>query len=80
MKTTIFKTRKFNGGTYVFELHTPDYVGEKGCLGVEITPYITVTTPCNDFGYEDTFIYNHMRKNGHYSWRSHPNWITKKLI
>ena len=80
MKTTVFKTRKFNGEVYTFNLHTPSFDGEKGYLGIELTPYITVDTPENAFGYTDTFIYSHKHKNGGYSWRNHPNWITKKII
>lgn len=80
MKTTIFKTRKLGGGTYKFNLHMPSYDGEKGVLGVEITPYITVTTPENSFGYTDTFFYSHKENSGYYSWRKHPRWITKKII
>lgn len=80
MKTTIFKTRKFDGETYKFNLHMPSYDGEKGVLGVEITPYITVTTPENSFGYTDTFFYSHKKNSGYYSWRYHPRWITKKII
>ena len=80
MTKTVFKTRKFNKETYTFYLHTPDYAGEKGCLGVEISPYITVETPENSFGYSDTFFYMHKNKSGYYAWRNHLPWITKKII
>lgn len=80
MKKTIFKTRKFNGEKYTFYLHTPEYEGETGCAGVEITPYITVETPENSFGYSDTFFYHHIHKSGYYAYRYHAPWITKKII
>ena len=80
MKTTVFKTRKFDGETYTFYLHTPEFKGEKGCIGIELQPYITVETPENCFGYTDTFFYDHNRKSGYYSWRQHPRWITNKII
>ena len=80
MQTTLFKTRKFDGGAYEFYLHEPSFEGEKGVIGIELTPYITVKTPENSFGYTDTFFYNHRENSGYYSWRYHPHWITKKLI
>ena len=76
MKTTIFKTRKLDGGTYKFNLHMPSYDGEKGVLGVEITPYITVTTPENSFGYTDTFFYSHKERR---TSRSYPDTKVYKL-
>lgn len=80
MKTTVFKTRKFDGQTYEFELNLPEYDGEKGILGIEITPYITVRTPKNCFGYPDCFFYRHKTNSGYYAHRSHPHWITNKII
>ena len=80
MKTTLVKTRKFAKEEYRFYLNTPEYSGEKGVCGIEITPYITVKTPENDFGYDDTFIYSHMHKSGHYLNRGHVRWITNKII
>lgn len=80
MNKTVFKTRKFAGEKYTFILHTPEYEGEKGCLGLELMPYITVETPENSFGYIDVFFYDNTNTSGHYANRSHPAWITKKII
>ena len=59
MKTTHLCTRKYNKETYVFYLNEPSYAGARGCCGVEITPYISVVTPENGFGYTDTILLNH---------------------
>lgn len=80
MKTTLVKTRKFAKEEYRFYLNTPEYSGEKGVCGIEITPYITVETPENDFGYEDTFFYNSTENNGHFQWRHHTPWIKRAII
>lgn len=80
MKKTIFKTRKFNGEKYTFYLHTPEYEGEKGCLGLELMPYITVETPENSFGYIDIFFYNGANQSGYFAHRHHPNWIKNQII
>lgn len=80
MKEITVATRKYLGETYTFILNIPSYDGETGCLGIEINPYITVETPENCFGYADYFHYDRLYKTGHYSWRYHPAWITKKII
>lgn len=59
MFTTLICTRKYNKEEYKFYLHEPSYVGEKGCCGVEITPYISVETPDNGLGYTDTVLMNY---------------------
>ena len=56
MLTTKIYTRKFNKETYTFYLNEPSYAGEKGCCGIELVPYISVTTPENGFGYTDTIL------------------------
>jgi len=76
----LFKTRKFEDETYKFYMHLPEYDGEKGICGIEITPYITVDTPENAFGYEDTFFYNEQTKSGYFADRCHPAWIKRKII
>lgn len=58
MKTTLIKTRKINNEEYNFFLNSPDYTGEVGVLGIELTPYISVKTPVNCFGYDDTILLN----------------------
>ena len=75
-----FATRKYQKELYTFVLNLPSFEGEKGCCNVEISPYITVDTPENWCGYNDTFMYNSITKNGYYLHRVHPNWITKKII
>ena len=57
MKTTLICTRKFNKEEYKFYLNEPEYVGERGVCGIEITPYLSVTTPENCFGYTDTILF-----------------------
>lgn len=46
-------TRKHARETYKFFVCKPEYEGEKGILGIEITPYVEVETPENCFGYPD---------------------------
>ena len=58
MKTTLVCTRKYNKEEYKFFLNEPEYVGEKGCCGIEIEPYIHVETPENSFGYTDTVLFD----------------------
>lgn len=58
MKTELLISRKYNGENYNFYLNSPDFAGEVGILGIEITPYISVTTPENCFGYNDTVLLN----------------------
>ena len=57
MKTTLIKTRRFNKESYSFYLNEPAYRGEKGPLGIELTPYVSVKTPENCFGYADTVLF-----------------------
>ena len=77
MKTTLVCTRRYNKEDYKFYLHEPDYVGEKGICGIEVTPYVSVETPENGFGYSDTVLMN----NGQaYTIRRYlPFWILKKI-
>ena len=49
-------------------------------LTPELMPYITVETPENSFGYIDVFFYDNTNISGHYANRSHPAWITKKIV
>lgn len=56
MTTTLLFTRKFNKEEYKFFINEPEYVGEKGVLGMEIAPYVHVETPNNGFGYADTVL------------------------
>lgn len=59
MITTLICTRKYNKGEYKFFLNEPSYVGEKGVCGIELEPYVSVSTPENCFGYSDTVLLNH---------------------
>ena len=59
MNTTLLFTRKYNKEVYSYYLNAPSYAGETGILGIEITPYISVVTPANCFGYTDTVLLNH---------------------
>ena len=52
-------TRKYNGETYTFKLNKPEYIGETGVCGIELTPYISVETPDNGLGYTDTVLFNY---------------------
>jgi len=56
MFTTLVCTRKYNKEKYKFFLNEPEYVGEKGCCGIELKPYVHVETPENGFGYADTIL------------------------
>ena len=77
MKTTLVCTRKYNKEEYKFYLHEPDYVGEKGVCGIEITPYVSVETPENCFGYSDTVL---MSNDKAYTLNRYlPLWILKKI-
>lgn len=80
MKSINIATRKYNKESYNFILNLPSYEGEKGVCGIEIKPYITVESPENCLGYEDTFIYNNTEKNGYFLHRYHPQWIINKII
>ena len=77
MFTTLICTRKYNKEEYKFYLHEPSYVGEKGCCGVEIAPYIHVETPENCFGYSDTVLLND--NNAYTLHRYLQPWILKKI-
>jgi len=77
MKTTLIYTRKYNKEEYKFYLNEPDYVGEKGILGIEIQPYISVTTPENCFGYSDTVLMGNDKAYTLYRYLA--PWILKKI-
>lgn len=77
MKTTLVCTRKYNKEEYKFYLNKPDYVGEKGICGIEITPYVSVETPENAFGYSDTVLMSHGKAYTLHSYL--PLWILKKI-
>lgn len=77
MKTTLVCTRKYDKEEYKFYLNEPDYAGEKGCCGIEITPYVSVETPENGFGYTDTVLMQHGEAYSLY--RYLPKWILKKI-
>lgn len=77
MKTTLVCTRKYNKEDYKFYLHEPDYVGEKGICGIEVTPYVSVETPENGFGYSDTVLMNNGQ--AYTIHRYLPFWILKKI-
>ncbi len=62
MKTTLHSTRKYAGEEYKFFINEPEYAGEIGICGIEITPYIHVETPENDFGYADTVLMDMVSK------------------
>ena len=79
MKIAIETTRKYEGEEYLFTLKVPEYEGETGVLGVECEDIFYIDSPKNSFGYPDTYIYNPKDKKGHWSWRSHPVWITRKI-
>lgn len=72
-KITLF-TRKYNKKTYTFILNKP-HPGELGLLGLPIKPYISIKTPENSLGYNDTILFN----NGapYTLYRYTPKWILK---
>lgn len=77
MITTLKCTRKFNGEEYKFFINKPEYVGEKGVCGIELTPYVSVETPENCFGYPDTILlYDGTAYTLH---RYLPKWILKRV-
>lgn len=77
MKTTLVCIRKYNKEEYKFYLNEPEHVGEKGILGIEIQPYVSVETPENSFGYTDTVL---MNNNKAYTLHRYlPLWILKKI-
>lgn len=77
MKTTLVCTRKYNKGEYKFFLNEPEYIGEKGCCGIEIEPYVSVETPENGFGYSDSVLMSHGK--AYTLCRYLPPWILKKI-
>lgn len=85
MKTTYKFSRKYDGEEYKFFLNEPEYPGEKGVCGIEITPYVSVKTPENCFGYEDTVLLwyengNVLKEGKPYTLeRGLPNWILNGL-
>lgn len=84
MRTTYKFSRKYNEEEYKFYLNEPEYSGEKGILGIEITPYVSVKTPENCFGYEDTVLLwyenGHLHDGKPYTLnRRLPAWILKGL-
>lgn len=83
MKTTYKFSRKYNGEEYKFFLNEPEYPGEKGVCGIEITPYVSVETPENCFGYPDTVLLNktNMLSDGraYTLYRYLPKWILRGL-
>ena len=82
MKKTLVCTRKYNKGEYKFYLNEPDYVGEKGILGMEIKPYVSVETPENSFGYSDIILMHKTMPDKVYCYSIHrylPRWILKKI-
>lgn len=69
MKTELVFTRKHKGEEYEFYTCIPEYAGEKGCLDVELKPYIKVKTPKNCFGYSDYILLQSISiydENGYY--------------
>lgn len=80
MRSELIKTRKINGETYNFILHTPDYFGETGCLAIELQPYIKVITPENCFGYPDYLYYDNTSDKLYTSERYLQPWIKKELL
>ena len=56
MKQIYLYTRKHSGKEYKFFANVPQWKGEKGICGVEIEPYVSVTTDPNCFGYTDTIL------------------------
>ena len=79
MKTTLHSIRKYAGEEYKFFINEPEYVGETGILGIEITPYISVETPDNGFGYTDTVLMDSRTKTVYTLNRYLQPWIKKKI-
>ena len=77
MITEVITTRRYNKETYIFKLNKPEYIGEKGILGIEITPYLSIETPENWAGYTDTVLFDHGKA---YTLNRYlPNWIKKRI-
>ena len=79
MKTTLVCTKKYNKEEYKFFLNEPEYEGEKGVLGITITPYVSVETPDNGFGYPDTVLLSEGNGKAYTLHRYLPPWILKKI-
>lgn len=58
MKVEAIGTRKIYGETYTFYLNTPEFEDEIGICGIKIEPYISIETPENCFGYNDTVLFS----------------------
>ena len=69
-KALLFK-RKFNGETYEFYMNKG-----VGCFGI-YSEYVSVETPKNDFGYNDTVLFS--QGKGHTMNRYLQNWILKAI-
>ena len=69
--------RRYNKETYTFYINKPEYPGEKGILGIEITPYISVETPDNGLGYTDTVLFDNGRAYTLHRYLA--PWILRKL-
>lgn len=79
MKTTLHSIRKYAGEEYKFFINEPEYAGEKGILGIEITPYISVETPDNGLGYTDTVLMDMNSKTVYTLHRYLQPWIKKRI-
>lgn len=77
MITTLVCIRKYNKEEYKFFLNEPSYVGEKEVFGIELEPYVSVSTPENCFGYSDTVLLNHGK--AYTLERYLPRWILNRL-
>lgn len=80
MTKELIKTRKIDNGLYNFFLNKPSYLGETGCCGIEIEPYITIETPENCFGYNDTLLYDNRNGVLYTLHRYLPKWIKNQLL
>lgn len=71
MEKTLLFTRKFNGETYNFYMNKG-----VGCFGT-YTEYVSVETPKNDLGYNDTVLFNYGKA---YTLNRYlQNWILKAI-
>ena len=79
MKTVYLFSRIYNKEEYKFFLNEPEYEGEKGVLGITLTPYVSVETPDNGFGYPDTILLSEGNGKAYTLHRYLPPWILKKI-
>lgn len=79
MKTTLHSIRKYAGEEYKFFINEPECAGETGILGMEITPYISVETPENCFGYIDTVLMDSKTGIVYTLHRHLQPWIKRKI-